>query len=73
MKAKGVEPLAKALAKAVTPASPILLSLSKSAFNCASEPLAQLCDLYLHANSISDKAKGTMQTAMSKRKGNVHL
>ena len=40
---------------------------------CASGSLAQLSDLYLSGNPISDKAKGTMRTTMSKRTGNVHL
>ena len=40
---------------------------------CASGSLAQLRGLFLSGNSISDKAKGTMRTTMSKRSGNVHL
>ena len=38
---------------------------------CASGSLAQLRNLYLGNNSISDKAKGTMRTAMSKSGGSV--
>ena len=40
---------------------------------CASGSLAQLRNLYLGGNSISDKAKGTMRTAMSKSGGSVHF
>ena len=48
-------------------------SVTALAGACASGSLAQLSDLYLSGNSISDKAKGTMRTTMSKRGGNVHL
>ena len=35
--------------------------------------LAQLRDLYLGGNSISDEAEDTMRTAMSKSGGSVHF
>ena len=35
--------------------------------------LAQLRDLYLGGNSISDEAEDTMRTAMSNRRGSVHF
>ena len=35
--------------------------------------MAHLNDLYLNNNPVSDKTKGTMRTAMSKRSGQVHF
>jgi len=35
--------------------------------------MAHLSDLYLGNNSFSGKSKGAMQTAMSKRSGQVHF
>ena len=35
--------------------------------------MAHLNSLYLNNNPVSDKTKGTMQTAMSKRNGQVHF
>ena len=40
---------------------------------CAKGALAQLNDLYLYGNPISEQAKGTMRTAMSKSGGSVHF
>ena len=40
---------------------------------CAGGAMAHLNDLYLINNPISNKTKGTMQTAMSKRNGKVHF
>ena len=45
--------------------------LTALASACASG--AQLRTLYLGGNSISDKAKATMRTAMSKSGGSVHF
>ena len=40
---------------------------------CAGGAMAQLRNSYLGNNSISDKAKGTMRTAMSNSGGTVHF
>jgi len=47
-----------------------VIALAKA---CASGALAQLRDLYLGGNSVSDRVKGTMRTAMSKRSGTVYF
>ena len=41
--------------------------------NHAMGAMAHLNDLYLNNNPVSDKTKGTMRTAMSKRSGQVHF
>ena len=47
--------------------------ISALASACAGGALAQLRTLYLNDNSISDRFKDTMRTAMSKSGGSVHF
>ena len=40
---------------------------------CATGTMAHLNKIYLSSNPISDESKGTMRSAMSKRRGQVYL